>query len=135
MANQDDETELIGGLPPSIRDRIMCITYGDIIENIAFFQHNDDTEFMWRVLPILTQVSLEEEDVLYYKGDTAEDFYFIDSGMLKLFIYVGMSASKMPFIRYQQGEMIGDSDALLDLPRDSMAVAMAPVKLQTLNTT
>ena len=77
----------------------MCITYGDIIENIDFFKANDDTEFMWRVLPILTQIILEEEDILYYKGDTAEDFYFIDSGMLKLFIFVGMS--KMPFIRYQ----------------------------------
>jgi len=38
-----------------------------------------------------------------------------------------------PFIKYSNGEMFGDSDSLLDLPRDGKAVAMTHLTLKSLN--
>jgi hypothetical protein len=38
-----------------------------------------------------------------------------------------------PFVKYSNGEMFGDSDSLLDLPRDGKAVAMTHLTLKSLN--
>jgi len=39
----------------------------------------------------------------------------------------------VPFIKYTSGDMFGDSDALLDLPRDGKAVAVTEVTLKSLH--
>jgi CRP-like cAMP-binding protein len=87
---------------------------------------------MWKVLPMLREVILQEDDVLYYKGDNAEEFYFITNGTIKLHCMI--DGIKTPFIQYSKGETIGDSDALLDLPRDSMAVGVNSLTLRALTT-
>jgi CRP-like cAMP-binding protein len=74
---------------------------------------------MWRVMPLLRPVKLEDDDVLYNKGDNAADFYFISHGKIKL--HTMIDNIYVPFMLYEDGKMFGDSDALLDLPRDSMA--------------
>ena len=52
--------------------------------------------------------------------------YFILSGRIKLY------ADGNPFIKYQNGECFGDQDMLLNLPRDSKAVAITHLHLKAL---
>ena len=52
--------------------------------------------------------------------------YFILSGKIKLY------ADGNPFIKYQNGECFGDQDMLLNLPRDSKAVAITHLHLKSL---
>jgi CRP-like cAMP-binding protein len=114
-----------------MRDQIMFITYGEIINNIEFFKINTDSDFMWKVLPILRPIKLEDDDVLYFKGDNAQDFYFISTGKIKLHTLI--ENLQVPFTMYEDGKMFGDSDALVDLPRDAMAQAIGPLTLKCLN--
>jgi len=51
---------LIQTLPPSLRDEILRITYGEIIENIVFFKTLTDGEFLWKILPVLNSIKLEK---------------------------------------------------------------------------
>jgi len=77
LFSQDDEDKLIKTLPPSLRDEILRITYGEIIGNIQFFKTMTDGDFLWKILPILRTIKLEKSDVLYWKGDNADEVYFI----------------------------------------------------------
>jgi CRP-like cAMP-binding protein len=70
--------------------------------------------------------------VLFHKGDNAEEFYFITDGSIKL--HVSIDGIKTPFLQYSKGETVGDSDALLDLPRDSQAIAVNSLTLRALTT-
>ncbi len=114
-------------MPPSLRDEILRITYGEIIGNIVFFKTMTDGEFLWKILPVLNTIKLEKQEILYWKGDTSDEFYFISKGTLKLYNDQGNA-----FIKYSNGEMFGDSDALLDLPRDGKAQAITTVVLKSL---
>ena len=55
--------------------------------------------------------------------------FFILNGRVKLY------SDGHPFIQYRQGEKFGDSDALLDLPRDGKAIAMTHLNLMSLSVT
>ncbi len=52
----------------------------------------------------------------YWRGDTSDEIYFIQTGTIKLYY-----EDNLPFIKYGSGDMFGDSDALLNLPRDGKA--------------
>lgn len=60
LFSKDDEQSLIQTLPPSLRDEILRITYGEIIENIIFFKSMTDGEFLWKILPVLNSIKLEK---------------------------------------------------------------------------
>ena len=87
-----------------------------------------DSDFLWKILPLLSTIKLEKSDVLYWKGDTSEEIYFLVQGTIKFYTELGH-----PYVRYSSGDMFGDSDALLDLPRDGKAVATTNLVLKALN--
>lgn len=60
-------------LPPSLRDEVLSNTYGQTIENIRLFKELTDTDFLWKMLPLLRSIKLEKGDVLYWRGDHAEE--------------------------------------------------------------
>lgn len=120
---------MIKTLPPVLRDEILLITYGELIDRIDFFKSVQDHDFMWKLLHCLTDIKFEKGDVLYWRGDDAECMYFILSGKVKLY------ADGNPFVKYQSGGCFGDQDMLLNLPRDSKAVAITHLHLKALNTT
>jgi hypothetical protein len=64
---------LIRMLPPSLRDEVMCNTFGETIEKIRFFREMKDPDFLWKILPLLQPIKLEKGDILYWRGDHAED--------------------------------------------------------------
>lgn len=81
---------------------------------------------MWKLLQSFTDIKFAKGDVLYWRGDEADAMYFILSGKIKLY------ADGNPFIKYQNGECFGDQDMLLNLPRDSKAVAITHLHLKAL---
>jgi len=54
-----------------------------------------DSDFLWKILPILKSIKLEKNEVQYWKGDTPDELYFIQQGSIKLF-----SDQNIPFIKY-----------------------------------
>ena len=114
-------------LPPYLRDDILKITYGEILDKVIFFREVGDADFLWQTLPILNKIKLKKGDILYWKGDGADQMFFILNGRVKLY------SDGHPFIQYRQGEKFGDSDALLDLPRDGKAIAMTHLNLMSLS--
>ena len=74
--NQEDEDNLIKMLPPSLRDEVLNNTYGEIIEKVKFFRNLRDPDFLWKILPLLRTIKLEKNDVLYWRGDHADDSKF-----------------------------------------------------------
>lgn len=76
-------------------------------------------DFLWKILPLLRPIKLEKGDVLYWRGDHAEDsninilnfeVFFIQKGSIKLYTDRGY-----PYIKYNEGDLFGDSDTLLDV--------------------
>eukprot|EP00347_Sterkiella_histriomuscorum_P001398 403372187 len=127
LHNQDEEGQLIKMLPPSLRDEVLSNTYGEIIEKVKFFREIDDPDFQWKVLPLLREVKLEKGDILYWRGDHAEDIYFILQGVIRMYTEKGY-----PYLKLDAGDLFGDSDSLLNLPRDGKAIAATHVKLMVL---
>jgi len=78
----------------------------------------DDNEFVWATLQIVQKMRYEKDDPIYWPGDFAEMIYMIETGKIRLF-----AQNSFPFITYRQGETFGDSDALINEPRDSKAAA------------
>ena len=115
-------------LPPSLRDEILRITYGEIINKINFFLTMKDSDFLWKILPLLRSIKLEMNDVQYWRGDSSDEIYFIQTGTIKLYY-----EDNLPFIKYGSGDMFGDSDTLLNLPRDGKALAATIVILKSLH--
>ena len=60
-------------LPPSLRDEVLLNTFGEVIEKVKFFKEMKDADFLWKILPLLRPIKLEKGDVLYWRGDHAED--------------------------------------------------------------
>eukprot|EP00350_Pseudokeronopsis_sp_OXSARD2_P007643 CAMPEP_0170568242 /NCGR_PEP_ID=MMETSP0211-20121228/81038_1 /TAXON_ID=311385 /ORGANISM="Pseudokeronopsis sp., Strain OXSARD2" /LENGTH=145 /DNA_ID=CAMNT_0010890007 /DNA_START=1414 /DNA_END=1847 /DNA_ORIENTATION=+ len=87
----------------------------------------NDSEFLWKLLPQLKQVKIAKGDTLYWKGDHADEMFFILKGGVKLYTSKGY-----PFMKFSEGEHFGDSDTLLDSARDSKAIAITNLKLLVL---
>lgn len=97
-----------------------------MIDRINFLGTVEDHEFMWKLLKGLQDIKFAKGDVLYWRGDDADSMYFILSGKIKLY------TDGNPFVKYQNGECFGDQDMLLNLPRDSKAVAITHLHLKAL---
>jgi CRP-like cAMP-binding protein len=69
-------------------------------------------------------MKFDKDDPIFWYGDLATNFYLLSIGVVKLFAQNGY-----PFITYHAGSHFGDSDCLLDEPRDSKAVAEVPTEL------
>eukprot|EP00347_Sterkiella_histriomuscorum_P010858 403374655 len=127
LFNRDDQAELFLMLPPALRNEILHSSYGKIIQKVKFFRDMEDSDFQWRLLALLRQTKLEKSDILYWRDDLAENIYFIQKGQIKLYTNQGY-----PYKTYTDGDLFGDNDTLLNLPRDSKAIAHTHVKLLVL---
>lgn len=78
----------------------------------------------------LSQVrSLEENDIIYSAGDTGDELFIINRGLVEMItpepIYPGAVATVL-----SRGDIFGETGALLHLPRRRTARARASVSLQ-----
>lgn len=76
----DEETEMIKMLTPSLRDELLSFIYGRIVKDIKFLRECEDNDFLWHVLPLLKLISLRKDDVIFFRGDYADEIYFIQNG-------------------------------------------------------
>lgn len=60
-------------LPPSLRDEVLSNTFGEVVDKVKFFKSMDDIDFLWKILPKLTPFKIEKQDIVYSKGDQADD--------------------------------------------------------------
>jgi hypothetical protein len=128
LYSQGDETQLIKMLTPALRDELLSFIYGKIVAKIQFLKDCEDQDFLWHILPILKSIQLQTDDILYFRGDYAEDIYFIIIGTIKMY-----SGEGNIFHRVTDGQMLGESDTLLDLPRICKAVATTNISLMALS--
>ena len=127
LYNMDEETHMIKMLTPSLRDELLSFIYGRIVKEIKFLRECEDNDFLWHVLPMLKHLTLRKNDVIYFRGDYADEIYFILTGVVILF-----SAANNPIQEHSDGDMFGASDTLLDLPRLTKAEAKTNLRLMFL---
>lgn len=75
VTTMDDQDKMLNELPPSLRFEVVSHTYGSITKVIKFFQ-NKKADFLWEVLPLLTDMKIYKEDILYNMGDHSEESKF-----------------------------------------------------------
>jgi CRP-like cAMP-binding protein len=68
-------------LNKSLKDKIVIL----VTHQLQFLKDCEDQDFLWHVLPILKSIYLQTDDVLYFRGDYAEDIYFILQGTIKMY--------------------------------------------------
>lgn len=59
---------------------------------------------------MLTAFKIEKNEIIYWKDDHAEDIFFIVKGTITLYTEKGY-----PYIKYKEGDTLGDSDTLLNV--------------------
>jgi len=73
------------------------------------------------------KIIYEKDDPIYWQSDFAENFYLLEIGKVKLYAQNGF-----PFITYNEGDIFGDSDALLGELRDCKATAAMDCTLHSI---
>lgn len=86
-----------------------------------------DNDFVWAIVQLAQKTNYDSKDPVYWQDDLSENFYFIFTGRVKLTAQNGYK-----FAQYGPGDILGDSDALLGLPRDAKAIAQVPSVLYML---
>jgi CRP-like cAMP-binding protein len=71
-------------LTPSLRDEVLSCIYGRIVSKIDFLKKCEDNDFLWHVLPQLKVFELQKDDILFFRGDFADEIYFILKGKIML---------------------------------------------------
>lgn len=101
-----------------------------IVEQLPFFK-DKNSDFQFRVLPLLKVRKLYAGDVFYSEGDLAEEIVFVLSGTF--YLYKDISdmiqlppklidketlAFNVPFLRYGTGSYFGDEDCIFQIDQE-----------------
>lgn len=128
-----DEEALLSELPLSMKEEILYRQFGGLVETIKVLRDSTDNEFVWAIVQIANKIAFEKDDTIYWQGDFSENIFMIYKGRVSLYAQNGYV-----FTSYGEGDLLGDSDALLDEVRDSKAIAqvnsiMYTVKMEQLD--
>ena len=122
-----DEEALLEELPASLREEVLYKQYGPLVEKIKILNDSDDNEFVWALVQLAQKISFGKDDTIYWQNDFSESFFMIYEGKVQLFAQNGHA-----FTHYIQGDLVGDSDALLGEARDSKAMAQIQTETYSL---
>ena len=134
---QQDQTKLLFELPSYLRSQVISHTHGEIVRKIRFFDEKSQ-EFIWAMLPLLSQIKVYSKDVLYGQGDQSAEIFFIIRGRVKFFYNVNFKdvhalPNNVPINLHVEGSYFGDNDVLLNQGRDGRdSSAIADVECQLL---
>jgi CRP-like cAMP-binding protein len=105
----------------------MTFTNTAIVNKIAFLK-DKNSDFLWKVLPLLKAHKVFRGDILYAQQDTADEIFFVIEGSFTVYFDLsGMidlppgtidydtQAFNVPYSIYTEGSYFGDSDCLVDL--------------------
>ena len=123
VGNDGDWDNLFAELPPSLRTDVVQSTHGQIIKGIRFFRDKPQ-DFLIRLIPKLSNMSMFDNDILFSQGDQAEELFFIFQGSCLIFVdlseIVDMSSLvkidqsfNVPLAIYTKSSYFGDNDVML----------------------
>jgi CRP-like cAMP-binding protein len=92
-------------------------THKDIIKKNSFF-FGKSFEFAINILSIQNEITIPPDDILYKKGDPAEEVYIIYSGSIKL-----LSEDWIPYVKYGTGSYFGEIEVIFKEERQNAAYA------------
>jgi CRP-like cAMP-binding protein len=78
----------------------------------------DSNEFVWATIQLAKERKFIQNEIIYQRGDVGDSFYMIYEGRVTL-----QAHNEQPIIQYDDGQLVGDSDALLELARDCKSYA------------
>lgn len=110
-----------------MKEELLYRQYGGLVETVRMLRECDDNEFVWAVVQVAMKMKYEKDDTIFWPNDFSDVFFMIYKGQVSLFAQNGHV-----FITYGEGDLLGDSDALLNEVRDSKAVALSTCTLYTL---
>ena len=107
--------KMISELPERLKIELIKYTHKDIISKNSFF-FGKSIEFAFNVFSIQTETTYSPDDIIYKKGEPAEEVYIIYSGSVKL-----ISDDYIPFIKYSEGSYFGEIEVIFKQERTSTA--------------
>lgn len=87
-----------------------------MVEKVKFLKDCSSNEFVWATIQLAKERKYTQNEVIYQRGDIGDTFYMIFEGRVTL-----QAHNEQPIIQYEDGLLVGDSDALLELTRDCKA--------------
>lgn len=104
-------------LPASLNDEILTHIYGDTVNNINLFKDVPKKSFVWSILPHLTSIRIEYNDLVYLTKDLAREVYFIKLGGVRMYYKNERIAT------VEEGDYFGEIEVLFNMNRELKAKA------------
>jgi voltage-gated potassium channel len=114
-----DESELLSGLPPSLRTEVALFLNRDLIKRVPMFRRASDA-FIREVALELTPVVLMPGDYVVRAGDKGRSMYFVSRGVLEVVSPDGETVLRA----LSEGDFFGEVALLSDEPRTASVRAV-----------
>jgi voltage-gated potassium channel len=114
-----DESELLSGLPPSLRTEVAMFLNRDLIKRVPMFRRASDA-FIREVALELTPVVLMPGDYVVRAGDKGRSMYFVSRGVLEVVSPDGETVLRT----LSEGDFFGEVALLSDAPRTASVRAV-----------
>jgi hypothetical protein len=115
ISTANEEEKLLTELPDDLKGQIFIKAFGKVVEKVKFLKDCESNEFVWATIQLAKERKFIQNEIIYQRGDS---FYMIYEGRVTL-----QAHNEQPIIQYDDGQLVGDSDALMELPRDCKAYA------------
>ena len=113
-----NDLDFLRDIPFALRENLSNHLHKTLVENIYFFKEKS-SEFLSAVVPRLRKFVYVARDIIYSKGDQADEIFFINQGRV-LF----QTLHEITFRSYSQGSYFGEIEVLEGTPRiDTVVVA------------
>jgi hypothetical protein len=109
--------KMLSELPENLRVELIKHTHKDVIKKNSFF-FGKSFEFALAALSLQNELTIPSDDILYKKGDPAEEVFIIYSGTIKL-----LSEDWLPYVKYSAGSYFGEIEVLFKEERVNAAYA------------
>ena len=119
--------KILSELPERLKIELIKHTHKDVINKNSFF-FGKSFEFALNVLSIQTEITIPSNDILYKKGDPAEEVYIVYQGSIKF-----LSEDWIPFVKYGNGSYFGEIEVLFKEERSNAAYAEQETVLGVIN--
>ena len=113
-----NDLDFLRDIPFALREKLGKHLHKTLVDKIYFFQ-DKSSEFLGAIVPRLRKFVYSAGDIIYSKGDEADEIFFINKGRV-LF----QTKNEITFRSYSQGSYFGEVEVLEGIPRiDTVLVA------------
>ena len=123
-----NKEDIFNELPMRIRYEVTMVMHRQAAERIQFFS-NKDPVFITAIIPLLTPVQLNKQEMLFIKNDVPEEIYFINKGKISYL----HEEKHIVFCSFMDGSYFGDIEVVLESKRKYNALSIHDSNLLALN--